>query len=84
MIEPSLRSMCDDDLLLFAVLLLGGGDQRRLDGQEDDLLVDVLVTMDRVDDSQQFIGVHGPIYSRTRGAFRFELSNCPNCRLLVP
>ena len=58
----------DDDVFFFAVLLLGGRDQRRLDGAEDDFLVDVLVAMDRVDDSQQFVGIHSPL----RGT--------PNCR----
>ena len=53
----------DDDFLVFAVLLLGGGDQRRLDGQENDLLVDVLVTMDRVDDPQQLISVHAGLHA---------------------
>ena len=48
----------DDDFGFFAVVLLGGGDQRRLDALEDDLFVDILIAMDRVDDAKQFVGVH--------------------------
>ena len=48
----------DDDLRLFSVVFLGGGDQRRLDPLEDDLFVDILIAVDRVDDAKQFVGVH--------------------------
>ena len=41
----------NDDLRLFAVVLLGGRDQGRLDAVEDDLLVDILIAVDRVDDT---------------------------------
>ena len=58
LIEPSSRSIVHDDFFFFAVLLLGGRDQRRLDRLKDDLLVDVLVAMDRIDDPQHFVGVH--------------------------
>ena len=46
----------DDDVLFFAVVFLGGRDQGRFDAFEDDLLVDVLVAVDRVDDPKQFVG----------------------------
>ena len=63
----------DDDVLVFAVLLLGGRNQRRLDRLEDDFLVDVLVAMDRIDDPQDFIGVHIVTITGPFGG-RFELS----------
>ena len=50
--------MRDLDVFFFAVVLFGGGDQRRFDALEDDLLVDVLVAVDRVNDPQQFAGIH--------------------------
>ena len=46
------------NLFVFAVVLLGSGNQRGLDTLEDDLLVDVLIAVDRVNDPQQFAGVH--------------------------
>ena len=48
----------DLDVFLFAVVFFGGGDQRRFDALEDDLLVDVLVAVDRVNDPKQFAGIH--------------------------
>ena len=47
------------DVGFFAVVLLGGRDQRSLDPLEDDFLVDVLIAVDRIDDSQDFLGIHG-------------------------
>ena len=49
----------DHDLGLFAVVLPGRGDQRRFDRLEDDLFVDILVAVDRVDDPQHFSWIHG-------------------------
>ena len=48
----------DNDVRLLPVVLLSGGNQRRFDPLEDNLFVDILVAMDRVNDSQQFVGVH--------------------------
>ena len=48
-----------DDIGFFAVVLLGGRDERSLDPLEHDFLVDVLIAMDRIDDSQNFLGIHG-------------------------
>jgi hypothetical protein len=42
-----------------AVVFLCGRYERSLDPLENDFLVDVLVTMDRIDDSQNFLGIHG-------------------------
>jgi hypothetical protein len=39
-------------------VFLGGRDEGGLDALEDDLLVDVLLAVDRVDNSQQFAWVH--------------------------
>jgi hypothetical protein len=39
-------------------VFFGRGDQGRLDALEDDFLVDVLFAVDRVNDPQQFAGVH--------------------------
>jgi hypothetical protein len=50
----------DDDLLVLAVLLIGRGNQRRHDGLEHDLFFNVLVAMNRIDDSQQFARIHKP------------------------
>ena len=66
----------------FAVVLLGGRDQGGLDAFEDDFLVDVLVAVDRVDDPQHFVGVHGNLSPRCirppRG--KSNCSNCSNCQ----
>ena len=48
----------DHDVLFFAVVLLGGGHQGRFDGLEEDLLVDVLLAVDRIDDPQDFARIH--------------------------
>ncbi len=48
----------DDDIRLLAVLALGRGHQRRFDGLENDLRVNVLVAVKRVDDSQQLVWIH--------------------------
>ena len=61
----------DDDVGFFAVVLLGGRDERSLDPLEHDLFVDVLIAMDRIDDSQNFLGIHGNLsaaYSARREA----------------
>ena len=47
-----------DDFLIFAVLLFGGGDQGGFDRLEDDFLVDILIAVDRIHDSQDFAGIH--------------------------
>ncbi len=49
------------DVRFLAVLAFGGGDQRRLDGLEHDLRVNVLVPVQRVDDAQQLIWIHGDL-----------------------
>ncbi len=49
------------DFLLFAVMLRGGGNQRLLNRLEDDLWIDVLVAVDRVDDPQDFVRFHNCI-----------------------
>ncbi len=41
----------DDDVGFFPVVLLGGGNQGRFDPLEDDLFVDILIAMDRIDDT---------------------------------
>ena len=79
-IEPSSRSILTTMSGFFAVVLLGGRDERRLDRLEDDFLVDVLVAMDRVDDSQHFVGIHGKplsaVYSPAARQIKlFELSS---------
>jgi len=48
----------DDNLSLLSVVLLGGRNQRGFDALEDDLFVDILIAVDRVDDTKQFVGVH--------------------------
>jgi hypothetical protein len=40
-------------------MLLGGRDERSLDAFEDDILIDVFVSVNRIDDSQDFLGIHG-------------------------
>ena len=56
--RPVLAIDDDLDVFLFAVVFFGGGDQRRFDALEDDLLGDVLVAVDRVNDPEQFAGIH--------------------------
>ena len=73
-----------DDVGFFAVVLLGGRDERSLDPLEDDFLVDVLVAMDRIDDSQNFLGIHGQpfrgVFARRDGKSSFSnCSCCSNC-----
>ena len=53
-------------------MLLGGRDERRLDAFEDDFLVDVLVAVDRIDDPQHFVGIHGNLL---RGVFARREAN---------
>ena len=60
-IAPFSRSIRTTMFVFFAVVLLGGRDQGRFDALEDDFLVDVLVAVDRVDDAQQFIWIHGDL-----------------------
>ena len=48
----------DDDFFFFAVLLLCSRYQGRFNTLEDDFFVDILVAMDRVDDSQYFVWIH--------------------------
>ena len=48
----------DRDIFIFAVLLFRRRYQRSFDRLEDDFLVDVLIAVDRIDDSQNFSCVH--------------------------
>jgi len=57
----------DGDLRFFAILPLQCRDESRLDRLEDDLLVDVLVAMNRVDDAEDFFWLHGVLGSRFAG-----------------
>ena len=59
----------DDDIRFFSVVLLGGGDERRFDALENNFFVDVLIPMDGIDDTEQFVGIHSyfaflPVISR--------------------
>ena len=56
---PAVAVDVDVDLALFAEVLPGRGDDRLFDPFEHDLLVDVLIAMDRIDDSQDLAAVHG-------------------------
>ena len=47
-----------NDIGIFAILPLGGGLERGLDRREHDLLVDVLVAMQRVNVSKNVLGIH--------------------------
>ncbi len=66
----------DHDFLVFAVLLFRGGNQRSLDGLEHDFLFDVLIAMDRIDDSQQFARIHKTLPLCRPWRSQFELSGC--------
>ena len=50
----------------FAILTRQGGDERCFDRLEDDLLVDFLVAMDRIDDAEDFFRLHGCLGRRSR------------------
>ena len=54
----------DFDVGFFAVVLLGGRDEGGFDAFEDDFLVDILVAVNRVDDSQHFVWIHGNLSPR--------------------
>ena len=56
----------DDDVFELSVVFFGSRHQRRLDSLEDDLLVDILIAVDRVDDAKQLVGVHGILLSPDR------------------
>ena len=43
-----------DDFLIFAILLFGGGDEGGFDRLKDDFLLDILIAVDRIHDSQDF------------------------------
>ncbi len=73
----------DGDLFVLAVVLLGGGDQRGLNRLENDLFVDVLFAMDRVDDSQKFLSIHHPLTYARNGLLKTELSNCDTCAVVL-
>src|SRR5262245_61564020 len=64
-----------DDVSFFAVVLLRSRHQRSLDPLEHDLFVDVLVSMDRIDDSQNLLGIHGQPFRRVfaRGDGKIKL-----------
>jgi hypothetical protein len=53
---------------LFAVVFLCRRQDRLFDPLEHDLLVDILVAMDRIDDAQHFITVHGSPFPTTVSA----------------
>ena len=74
-IEPSVRSILTTMSCFFAVVLLGGGDQRRFDALEDDLLVDILIAVDRVDDPQNLVRIHKSLSVRRASgvAWRFRI-----------
>ena len=57
----------DDDVFQLAVVLLGGRDEGRLDRLKDDLLVDVLLAVERIDDAQHVSGIHGQALGRGAG-----------------
>jgi hypothetical protein len=46
------------DIGFFAKMFASSGDQRRLDRTKHDFFVDILVAMQRVNDSQNFTGIH--------------------------
>src|SRR5579862_6040054 len=48
-----------------AEMLLGSGQDRLFDSFEHDLLVDTFIAMNRVDDAQYFITVHGRSFPTT-------------------
>ena len=50
----------------FAVLPRQSGDEGRLDRLKDDLLVDVLVAVNRIDDAEDFFWLHGCLGRRSR------------------
>ena len=47
-----------DNFLVFTIMLLGGRNERSLDAVEYDRLVNVLVTVNCVNNPQQFVGIH--------------------------
>src|SRR5690606_25321233 len=47
------------DVGFFAIVLLGGGDEGCLNPFKNYFLVDVLVAVNGIDDSQDLLGIHG-------------------------